>query len=268
MVDAQTEQLRRSFDGDATLYDRARPGYPAAVFDSLADLAKLPPKARVLEIGCGTGKATVPLAERGYRVTAVELGADLAAVARRHLAAFPDASVVVAPFETWPLPPEPFHAVVSATAFHWLDPAVRVTKCADALSPGGSLAIISTHHVAGGTIPFFHEAQECYEKWMPGTPPGLRLQAPAEIPMDGAEIIQSGLFDAPVFGRYEWDQPYSTAAYLDVLMTYSGHRTLAPDLRQGLFECITGLIETRYGGAIVKRYMTELLVARKVSPAP
>jgi 16S rRNA A1518/A1519 N6-dimethyltransferase RsmA/KsgA/DIM1 with predicted DNA glycosylase/AP lyase activity len=40
----------------------------------------------LLEIGCGTGKATAPLARRGFPVTCVELGAQLAAVARRELA--------------------------------------------------------------------------------------------------------------------------------------------------------------------------------------
>ncbi|WP_425552474.1 class I SAM-dependent methyltransferase, partial [Dactylosporangium maewongense] len=41
------------------------------MFDDLA-AAGVAPGARVLEIGCGTGQATVPLAERGYRIVAVE----------------------------------------------------------------------------------------------------------------------------------------------------------------------------------------------------
>jgi ubiquinone/menaquinone biosynthesis C-methylase UbiE len=99
--------LSRTFDEDAELYDRARPGYPSEVFDDLAKLAGIGPGCRVLEVGAGTGKATSPLAERGCRITAVELGADMAAVARRNLAGFESVEIVTADFETWPLPGEP-----------------------------------------------------------------------------------------------------------------------------------------------------------------
>jgi SAM-dependent methyltransferase len=173
--------------------------------------------------------------------------------------------VVVAVFEAWPLPAEPFDAVVAATAFSWVDPAVRVAKAADALRPGGALATIGTRHVAGGTEAFFAEVQACYERWDPATPPGFRLPAAADLPLDSAELDRSGRFGPATFRRYEWDQPYTTAAYLDVLRTYSGHRALAPAARQGLLECLAHLIDSRYGGRITKRYLTELRVARRVA---
>src|SRR6266542_3166340 len=149
--------------------DRARPGYPPALFDELAVPAGVGPGCRVLEIGCGTGQATVPLAERGGQIVAVELGADLARVARRNLARFPDVEVVVAAFEDWPLPTEPFDTVVAATAWHWLAPAVRVAKAAQALRPGRALATISTHHIAGGNEAFFVEAHDSAQGIREGT---------------------------------------------------------------------------------------------------
>ena len=235
------------------------------MFGDLAALAGLGPGAHVLEIGAGTGKATVPLAARGYAVTAVELGEQMAAVARRNLAGYPAVRVEVAPFETWPLPPVPFDAVVSATAFYWVDPAVRVGKAADALRPGGALATIGTHHVAGGTAAFFTEVQACYERWDPATPPGLRLPAAAAIPFDSAELDRSGRFGPAVFRRYEWELAYPTAAYLDVLRTYSGHRALDPERRRRLLDCVADLLEARYGGRISKRYLTELRVAHRTA---
>ena len=310
-------QLRTTFSEAAELYDRMRPGYPRAVFEELAEFGRLGPGSRVLEIGCGTGQATLPLAQRGYRVTAVELGAELAAIARRKLASFPGVEVVVSAFEDWPapwseaergpapwseaergstpwseaergpapwseaergstpwseaergpLPHDEFDAVVSATAFHWLDPAVRVARSAAVLRPSGTLAIIGTEHIAGGDTAFFAEAQACYERWDPSTPPGLRLQNASEIPRDSAELDQSGLFERVVFHRYEWTETYSASAYRDLLLTYSGHRALESAQREHLLDCITGLIESRYGGSITKRYMTELRLARRVSVA-
>src|SRR6267378_1088723 len=102
------KRLRATFNEDAELYDRARPIYPSHVFDELANLTSLGRGTRVLEIGCGTGQATRPLAERGCQVVAVELGRDLAEVARRNLAGFTDVEVINVAFEDWSLPTEPF----------------------------------------------------------------------------------------------------------------------------------------------------------------
>jgi SAM-dependent methyltransferase len=256
------ERLRRTFDEDAELYDRARPGYPDQLFDNLAGLADIGPGSRVLEIGCGTGQATVPLAERGGEIVAVDLGASMAALARKKLARFPSVTVIVSPFEEWPLPPEPFDTVVVATAFHWLDPETRVTRVADALRPGGTLATIATHHVAGGDEEFFVEAQACYECWDADTPTGgIRLPRAADVPAMSEELNHSGRFGPANFRRYEWELPYSTAAYLDLLRTYSGHRALAPAARDNLLACIGDLIDSHYGGRIRKAYLTELRVA-------
>ncbi|MFW6690505.1 class I SAM-dependent methyltransferase [Streptomyces sp. MAR4 CNX-425] len=267
MTETERERLRRTFTEAPELYDRARPGYPPAMYDDLATAAPagLGPGCRVLEIGCGTGQATVPLARRGCRVTAVELGADMARVARRNLAGFPDVTVVNAAFEEWPLPPEPFDVVLAATAFAWVDPAIRVPRSADALRPGGVLATVRTHHVAGGSEEFFAEVQGCYERFDPATPPGLRLRPASAVPEDRDDLAGEERFAAPVFHRYERELPYSTAEYLDLLRTYSGHRALPGPARDGLLGCVRGLIDERHGGRVVKRYLTELRLARRTA---
>jgi SAM-dependent methyltransferase len=258
--------LRATFDEDAERYDRARPGYPAELFDDLAALTGLKPGDRVLEIGPGTGQATVPLARRGYRIVAVELGAGLAAVARRNLARFPDVEVVNAAFEQWPLPAEPFDAVVSATAFHWIDPEARLARTADALRPGGALVVVTTHHVAGGDEAFFAAVQDCYERFMPGTAPGERLPPASGVPTLEAELEEGGRFAVAAMRRYERDIPYTSAEYLDVLATYSNHIALAREPRDKLFACIAALIDGHHGGRIAKRYLFELAVATRNRP--
>jgi SAM-dependent methyltransferase len=267
MPEANRELLRSTFDETAELYDRARPRYPSALFDDLAELAAIGPGSRVLEIGPGRGQATRPLAERDCRVVAVELGAGLAAVARRNLARFPTVEIVTAAFEDWPLPTEPFDLVLAATAFHWIDPAVRTDKVADALRPGGALATVTTHHVAGGDESFFAEAQACYERWDPDTPPGGSPLRPAsDIPNSNYDLDQSARFGPPAFRRHEWDEPYTTLSYLELLLTYSGHRALDPTSRTNLLDCIAHLIDTTRNGRITKRYLTELRVASTIGP--
>ena len=241
------ERLRTTFGEDAARYHRARPTYPPELFAQLSG-------PRILEIGPGTGQATLPLTSLGD-VTAVELSPELAAIARSHA---PDARVVVANFDEWPLPAEPFDLVVSATAFHWLDPATRMSRCAAALRPGGALAVISTHHVAGGSEAFFVDVQECYERWDPATPPNLRLSKADDVPR---EFDDSDLFEEPEFFRYEWEQAYDTEAYVDLLLTYSNH--IALPHRAELIADIRQLIDERHRGRVVKRYLTQLAVAHK-----
>lgn len=264
MTESSRERLRRTFTEVAELYDQARPGYPAELFDDLTELAGLEPGSRVLELGCGTGQATVPLARRGYRVVAVELGPQLAEVARRNLARFAAVEVVNAAFEEWVLPDEPFDAVVSATAFTWIDPELRVGKSADALRPGGTLATVATHHVAGGSAAFFAEVQECYERFDPLVTPGQRLPTAADVPYDSADVDASPRFGPARFRRYETDRPYTTESYLDVQRTYSPNLDMGPEVREPMLASIGELIDRRYGGRIVKRYLRELRVAQRI----
>lgn len=216
--------LRETFEEAPELYDRVRPGYPDELFDDLVRLAGLRERSRILELGCGTGQATVPLAQRGFEVVAIELGAGLAEVAKQKLSALPAVTVINAAFEKWPLPAEPFDLVLAATSFHWIDPAVRVLKAADALRTGGALAVVSTHHIGGGDEQFFVDVQRCYEDWDPATQPGLRLPAAEDVPFDGHEFESSGRFGRVAFRRYEHEQTYSTSQYRDLLLSYSGHR--------------------------------------------
>jgi SAM-dependent methyltransferase len=259
---------RETFDTAAALYHVARPRYPAALFDDLLAITGLRPPARLLEVGAGTGIATLPLAERGFQIEAVELGPALAAVARANLAAYPLVTVHEASFESWPLPAYPFDLVYSACAFAWVDPEVRLNRAAAALRPGGWLAVWTNQHVAGGTAQFFIDVQDCYERFDPETPPGLRL-IPAEGYEDDPDHLQASPdfapnFAPPLFRRYEWELSYSTAAYLDVLHTYSGHIALPEPNHSSLFSCIRELIDGRYGGKIRKNHLTQLMLAQRL----
>lgn len=176
------------------------------------------------------------------------------------------ADVVTCRFEDFALPAEPYDAVVAATAFHWVDPAVRVARAADALRPGGVLAVVRTQHVRGGTEDFFAEAQRCYERFDPSTPPGLRLPDAADVyGHDHAEeVAASGRFGGTAFRRVERELTYTTRQYIDLVQSYSGHRALPAAARDGLLGCLAGLVEARHGGRVTKRYLFELAVSPRL----
>ena len=256
------DRLRRTFDQVAELYDQVRPGYPEELFDDVVALSGLPPHGRILEIGCGTGQATAPLARRGYHIHCVELGAQLAAVARRNLAAYPHVEVEVGNFETWPVDHAAFDLVIAATAFHWIDPAVGYRKVAEALKPRGALAIINSQHVrVAEDLGFFDAVQQVYERETPEIATGEPLLNPDELPDGSQPIAATGLFQIVGTRRYVWSIAYDAASYIRVLETYSGHRSLTPDARERLFRGITEMIDMQPGGTIRKGYLTTLVVA-------
>lgn len=149
MVTAETPEQRRTrehrrvlFDGVAGRYDATRQGYPPEIADAVVANAAIGPGAAVLEIGCGTGQFTRELAGRALDLTAIDIGAAMVAAARRNVA---DAAArfEVCSFEDF-TGSGPFDLIVSATAFHWVDPGVGLPKAARLLRPGGWLALLAT----------------------------------------------------------------------------------------------------------------------------
>ncbi len=76
----------KSFDRVADVYDQTRgmpPEATAAVADGIrAVLLSVAPEPRLVEVGVGTGRIAVPLAERGVRVTGIDISAAMVAVLR------------------------------------------------------------------------------------------------------------------------------------------------------------------------------------------
>ena len=222
------------------------------------------PGDRVLEVGCGTGRGTVGLAERGLDVLCVELGAELAAVARRTLVRYPRVRVVEAPFESWAADGEPFAAVAGFSSFHWIDPDVRYAKAAAVLRPDGALAVAGSLHVLPlDGDPFFAEVQADYEAAFPGEdnrpPPD-----PGEVADLSPEIEASGLFRYVAHRRYLVELVYTADEYIDLLETFSGHRALAAERRSDLYARIRRRIAARPGGRVRKSSLALLNVARRL----
>lgn len=258
------DQLRTTFNSAATLYHQARPEYPAELFSELVRLAGLRAGDRLLEVGCATGKATIPLARRGFQITCVEIGADLAAEARRNLDGFPQVTIVNEPFETWEPPQAGFDLVYAATAWHWIDPAVRYQKAWDLLRDGGHLAFWSaTHAFPAGGDRFFHELQDVYDEINEGLPAGAQILEAAELPDERAEIEATGLFADVGIWRFGWEIEYTAEEYIRLLDTFSGHISMAQWQRDRLYGEIRRRLAERPGGRLTRGWGAVLHVARR-----
>lgn len=266
MDEQQRLRRARTFDEIAELYDRARPYYREELFDDLFRLTGIAPAAaRILEVGTGTGRATEPLARRGCEVVGIELGANLARIASRNLAQFPRVTIINASFEDWVDPSaRAFDIVFAATSWHWIDPALRYRKAAQALKPGGALAFtVGTHAFPHDVDPFFLEIQAAYETVGMGWPGDWPPPPPDQIPDWRAEIEASGFFEDIRTARYLWTDEYDAESHVALMQTASDHRLLDAEKREWLFREMRRLIAARPGGRITKHQLTILHVAHR-----
>jgi SAM-dependent methyltransferase len=180
--------LGEVFDTVAEDYDEVRSGYPGALVDAALAHGGIGEGARVVEVGCGTGKLTELLVDRGLRVDAVDPGARMIEVARRRVGESPLVRFHVARFEDVSLPRRRYDAVFSATAFHWIDPTIGWSKAASLLEPGGLLALLAHHDVADeGTAALDEGFRELWRTYVPDQRPWPPATDAATLLAEAAE---------------------------------------------------------------------------------
>jgi SAM-dependent methyltransferase len=254
--------MRASFDQIAELYDEARPGYPEALFDDMVALSAIPSGGSILEIGCGTGQATVPLARRGYSMLCLELGARMAALAAENCRAFANVRIENVAFEAWPLRRAGFDLVVSAEAFHWIPPEIGYPRVASALKAGGSLALC-WHHSPGEESAFRRAIARVYAEKAPtlaGHLPG-KTQSADLVQKTVADFDASGLFGPVTVREYAWSEQRTTEEHLKLLETFSPIRSLEEADRRELLAAVGQVVDS-FGGVVESRAMAVLYVAR------
>ena len=264
---SDNQHRRTTFDSVAQLYDCARPPYPDALFDDIESYAQLHENARILEVGCGTGQATMPMARRGYAIDGVELGAQMATIACDKLSAFPKANILCADFETVSLPRETYDLLLSATAFHWINPSTRFQKARDLLVPGGALALFwHRPTLTDLSRPYLETLQRVYKRVAPElardfSPPPY----PDYVRTEYDElIIASGLFGDLAIQKHYVAMEYSAAAYIDLLATFSDNRSLEARTREQLLAGIEAAINSKFGGKIIRETVALLYLARSL----
>ncbi len=250
------------FDQTPFDYDQMRPSYPETLFKDLKRLTAIPSEGRILEIGCGTGQATFPLAADGYNITCLDIGENLLTIARTKAKRYPNVRFVHSSFEEWMLNEELFDVVMSATAFHWVNPKIGYTKAARLLKNSGSIALFWNKHPTPFTG-FFSDVQSVYKEVVPewGNPSNQSID---EWMADQVDLIEdSGSFSEVAVNRYYWSVSFKTDEYLRLLDTYSDHGSLDKARKTRLYEGIAGVIDEKYGGVVQRPYLSVLFTARK-----
>lgn len=257
------QSQRDTFDLVPGLYEKIRPAYPVSILEDVEAWARLNADSRVLDVGMGTGKATEYFAKRGYSVLGIEVGINMASFARRKFAVHPRVSVETASFEEWRPGENLFDLLLSAQAFHWIDPALGASKSASILRLGGAVALLWNLDISQGT-----------EFWRRGTPIHDKYLAPDPdtplLPLDHqVKVYQKALEADTSFADFErlqqeWAREYTADQWIQMRNTFSPDLKMAPSLRSQFHRELRTLID-ELGGRITRHYRTVAIMARRTA---
>jgi SAM-dependent methyltransferase len=256
----ESNALTRQFDDAARLYDEVRPRYPETIVEQIIAFAGLPAHGRIFEVGCGTGQMTLPFAQRGYTMVAVDQGGQLAALAAQHCQPYPRVRVVPCALEAWQDTPESYDMFLAANAIHWIEPYYAVRRAAELLKPGGTIALVGTADRSQGSA-FWQATEPIYNQYNPvDSAANLQPRWPREAYRQAVAI--SCQFGESQEVRVSWSRRFSSEEYLKLLWTSSDHRAMPEPHRSQFFEAIRQVI-AQMGGEVIRDYETLALLAKK-----
>lgn len=134
------------FSGKAEIYDKYRPSYPSALTDWLYIKTRA---QTIADIGAGTGKFTVLLLDKPWKVTAVEPNRDMLVRLQRNV---PQVKAIEASAENTGIPDHTIDLVTAATAFHWFDEDKFREECKRILTDGGRVALIFNQKITDDVV--------------------------------------------------------------------------------------------------------------------
>ena len=261
-------QARSKVFGEvAELYDAGRSGYAEAMAAEVLAYAAPGDRAAV-EVGAGTGKATMPFAALGIPLVCVEPDARMAEVLRRHTAGYPNVRVEEHDFEQWQPGGRRYGLLFAASAWNFLDRDRRWDLAHAALAPGGAMALIfgphgihdaalraelaaigDRHHLTGAPHRFLASDFSGDEAgdWDPRWP--------------AAECRRDGRFTDLRAVRFRQERRYDTDHYLRYLASLSAYRVLPDVSREQALAEARSLLDA-HGGGIDVHQVTDVFLAR------
>ncbi len=254
-------ELRLKFNEDEENYDKIRPPYPDDLYADIIAYSNIDISGRGLEIGIGTGQATVPFLNRGCSITAVELGDRFSRYVERKFKAYRNFHVINADFMQWPFQSNSFGMVYCATAFHWLPAEAAYLKIFDVLLENGTVALFWNHPYPNRKDDPTNVVNSwIYNRYRPSDKPSREFcEKDCQRRIDELETFGFKDVRAKLYYR---TRTLSSNRYIDLLNTYSDHRALPNDTKVA-FEREMKKSLDQVGGIINIYDTLDLYLARK-----
>jgi hypothetical protein len=233
-------EARLVFGEVAEEYDAIRPSYPDAFFDEVMEFGALTAGAHALEIGAGTGKATLPFLARGLRVHCLEPSEEMGAVLRGK-----GAEVETTLFEDWPIS-QTFRLFYAAQAWHWVQGKNRYQRAAQTLDSGGAIALFwnQPRELQGALGQAIDAAYNAYA-------PETRDGSPSHWNLDATLTELEPHFTDIEKREFPWSTTYTTSEYMELSRTWSTTRMLPEERQARLLNAVANAIVDNGGGVTV-----------------
>lgn len=278
MTDSKTgweRNNRTHFDEIVVNYDKARWDYPDELYADIIKYSGLENK-KALEIGAGTGKATAPILNAGYDVTAIEMGVNMTEFMLDKFKGQANFKVITATFEDVVLQDDSYDLIYAASAFHWVDAEIGCPKVYRSLKNGGVFALFRNNAVQSDGNETYNEIQAVYDKYYyshykSDKRPVKISQMKYEDFLKPAEIYRGFRFESlEQYGfkditmkLYNASRTYGADEYIAFLDTMSDHRAMPEENRMALYAKIKEVI-LKHGGKLKMDFIFQLYMGRKI----
>jgi len=239
-----------SFDRVAAIYDTTRALPRAAAYEVTREIARtlreIAPAPRLLEIGIGTGRIAVPLAEAGIEVVGVDVARQMLAKLR---AKQRDLPVVIADACSLPFPRSAFDAALLVHVLH-LVPNTRAALDAAAASvrPGGALLLGRTDYLASPRRAMIEQVRDLTCALTGVALPAVDWHGAVLTAFHDAAASNGSIVTQKVLAR--WEESSTGRDLLAALeeRVYSSSWQIPDEVMPELVRRLTPVIEERLGG--------------------
>lgn len=253
------------FAGTAWHYARYRPGYPPAFIADVIHRFGLKGAGRLLDLGCGTGQLTVPLAAHVAEAVGVDPEPEMLAEAAQHAGDQAISNVRWVQGSSADLPGGLgyFRVVTMGRSFHWMDREHLLTALDEMVDDDGGVVIANDSCLVGPTTPWQQAIEEVQRRFLPADHPGTA--APSGTYQTHEELLATSAFRRVNRQVYEFLRPWSLEQVIGYL--YSTSLPLArllgdrrPEFERAVTSTLLGLDPT---GQFTEPVALEVLTATK-----
>lgn len=256
-----TENNGLFFDTISSIYDKMRPGYVNELYQDIFNYKAITSDSKVLEIGIGSGQATLPFLKKGCSITAVEPGEHFASMCLKKFSSYPNFRLENTDFLNFDGNGDSYDLIFSATAFHWIPEADGYQRVYSLLKPDGVFARFANSAGRDTDSELHQSLQTLYKEYM-GSSEQKNISMNT-IAKERAFIAKNYGFTNIVYHLYKRTRIFSSDEYLLLLETYPDHMLMEEKRRKEFFKEIKTVID-RFGGTITVYDTMDLELASKM----
>lgn len=259
------------FAGTAWHYARYRPGYPQAFVDDLVTGLSLDGTRRLLDLGCGTGQLTIPLAPHVAEAVGMDPEPEMLTEAAKSARAAGITNVTWAQGNSADLPGDfgRFLLVTMGRSFHWMDREQVLTALDAIVDHDGAVVLANDSCLVRPNSPWQQAVEDIQHRFLPPdsvrpTPLPGRMNSPADH-QPHEQILARSAFRHVDRRVYEFERPWAVDQVIGYLYSTSlPLRRLLGDRVPAFEQEITDTLHMfRHNGLLIEPVTLEVLIGTK-----